>query len=278
MSSEFKQHPRAEELWRIYMTTGTVVAFALPKWYEAKFLRPFVKLLPKDPRCKICYYPFGGVGGTLARMFLRVEASRLNPGLCNICEQVAMDYPGGAEIELTMLFADVRGSTPLAERMSPAEFSRLIDRFYSAATKALFRKNGMVEKLIGDAVTGFFVPGIAGPEHARMAVEAGDAILEATGHRDPAGPWIPVGVGVHTGIAFVGSVTAEGGVANVAILGDNVNAAARLASVAGVGELIVSEAARQAAGLDSGEMEARHLDLRGRTEPLDVWVRGLAPY
>jgi len=276
MSSESKQHPRAEEVWRTYMTIGKLPAFAKPKWYEAKTIRRFVKLFPKDPRCKMCFYPFAGLGGTLARTFLRLEASRLNPNLCNICEKVAQDYPGGAEIELSMLFADVRGSTPLAERMSPAEFSRLIDRFYSATTKALFQKNGLVEKLIGDAVTGFFVPGIAGPNHARLAVEAGEAILKATGHQDPGGPWIPVGVGVHTGIAFVGSVTAEGGANDIAILGDNVNAAARLASVAAPGEIVVSEAARLAAALDSSGMEARHLELKGRKEAVDAWVRRAA--
>jgi adenylate cyclase len=272
MSSQTDHHPRAEEVWRTYMTTGRVPSFASPKWHESRFLRPFVKRLPKNPRCKLCYYPFSGLGGALARTFLRVEASRLNPTLCNICERAAQNYPGGAEIELSMLFADVRGSTPLAERMRPVAFSRLIDRFYTAATGALYKKNGMVEKLIGDAATGFFVPGIAGPDHARMAVEAGQAILKATGHQDPAGPWLPVGAGVHTGIAFVGSVTAEGGIADVAILGDNVNAAARLASVAGPGEMIVSEAARKAAGLDSRRLQARRLELKGRKEPVDAWV------
>lgn len=139
-----------------------------------------------------------------------IEPCRMNPNLCNVCERAANKYRGGAEIELSMLFADVRGSTGLAEKMSPAEFSRLIDRFYRATTKELFRKNALLEKLIGDEVAAFFVPGIAGDFHARVAFEAGEGVLRATGHCDPAGPWIPVGVGIHTGVAFVGAVSAEG--------------------------------------------------------------------
>lgn len=209
----------------------------------------------------------------MTRAFLGIAPSKMNPQLCNVCERVASKYPGGAEIELSMLFADVRGSTGLAEGMSPAQFSRLIDRFYKATTKAQFKKNGLVEKLIGDEVVGFFVPGFAGDAHARAAVEAGEEILHATGHRDPNGPWISVGVGIHTGIAFVGAVNSEEGAADIAVLGDTVNAAARIASQAAAGEVIVSDAARRAAGLKSDGMKPRRLELKGRREPLDVWVK-----
>jgi adenylate cyclase len=64
----------------------------------------------------------------------------------------------------------VRGSIALAEQMSPSDFSLLINPFYQAATRVLFKKNGMVEKLIGDEVTAFFVPGFAGANHARAGV------------------------------------------------------------------------------------------------------------
>jgi hypothetical protein len=74
--------------------------------------------------------------------------------------------------------------TTLAEKQSPAEFSRLIDRFYTATSKVLYKKNALLEKLIGDEVTAFFVPGVAGPQHARLAIEAGEEILRATGHAD----------------------------------------------------------------------------------------------
>lgn len=273
MSSVNEIHPKAEEVWRVYMTTGHMPDFVPSIWFERKLLRPLVKLLPKDPRCKVCYYPFKGIGGTLARTFLGVAPSKLNPQLCNVCERAAKTFPGGTEMELSVLFADVRGSTGLAERMSPAEFSRLIDHFYRTTTRVLFHKNALVEKLIGDEVTGFFVPGFAGKNYARVAIEAGEEILRATGHGSPAGPWLPVGVGIHHGIAFVGSVTSEGGAADITVLGDTANVAARLTSLAAAGEVLVSEAAIDAADLDPGGMEFRKLNLKGRSDPMGVWSR-----
>jgi adenylate cyclase len=85
-----------------------------------------------------------------------------------------------------------------------------------------------------------------------------------------------VGAGVHTGVAYVGAV----GLAQArefTALGDPVNVAARLASAAGPGELLVSEHAFHEADLDLGETERRHLELRGKTEPIDVRVVRVAP-
>ena len=87
---------------------------------------------------------------------------------------------------------------------------------------------------------------------------------------------MPVGVGVHTGVAYVGAVGAGGGVPDITVLGDAVNTAARIASQAGAGELLFSEAARDAAGLPNAGLETRHLSLKGRSEPIDVWVKQVA--
>ncbi|MCK4900095.1 MAG: adenylate/guanylate cyclase domain-containing protein [Anaerolineales bacterium] len=273
---QFVNDPIAEKVWHTYMTTGKLPDYAQPVWFENKYLRPFVRLLPSDPRCRWCYYPFQGIGGKLSRMFLGVTPSKLNPQLCNVCERTASKFPGGTEIEVSVLFADVRGSTTIAEKMSPAEFSYLIDSFYKATTKVLFKKKAFVEKLIGDEVTGFFVPGFAGNSHASLAVEAGEDILRATGHDNPKGPWIPVGVGVHTGIAFVGAVSSDGGGADITVLGDTANAGARLTSQAATGEIVLSNETRISAGINTEGMEARHLKLKGRTEEMDVWVKTIS--
>ena len=60
------------------------------------------------------------------------------------------EYPGGAEIELTMLFVDVRGSTNIAERMNDTEFGQLMNRFYEAAINVLVREDAFVDKLVGE--------------------------------------------------------------------------------------------------------------------------------
>ncbi len=272
MSFDGEKHPQAEEMWQHFFTTGEPPAFAAPYWYEKKMFQPLAKYLPSDPRCRVCHYPFGGFGGKLVRTFLGLGPSRMNPHLCNICETAASKYRGGAEVELTIIFADVRGSTAIAESMSPYEFSQLIDRFYQVTTKVLYRKNAMVEKLIGDAVTGFFVPGYAGIEHPRVAYEAGKEILHETGHDRPGGPWLPVGIGIHTGIAYVGSVGSKKDEPDIAVLGDTANTGARLASVAGTGQIVISDVTFQAAGIDGQGLEARRLELKGMSKPVDVWV------
>ena len=254
------------------MTTGKAPDYVPQPWYQSPALKRFVRQVPDDPRCHYCHYPFEGVGGKLARAVLGIERSRLNPHMCNICERFAEEYQGGTEMEMSLLFADVRGSTALAEKMSALEFSQLIDRFYRATTHAIFHAGGMVEKLVGDEVTAFFVPAFSGSNHALTAVEVGKAILQATGHGGQEGPWIPVGVGVHTGRAYVGTVGQKGSNIDIVVLGDNVNVAARLAGVAGAGELVISEAARAAAALDSAALDHRWFDLKGKEEPVEGWV------
>jgi adenylate cyclase len=196
-----------------------------------------------------------------------------NPRFCNGCYAFTAKYPGGAEIELTMLFVDVRGSTRLAESMDDTEFSQLMNRFYEVAIRVLVRERAFIDKLVGDEVTALFIPGYAGKNHAQKGVSAGRQLLAVTGHGDPEGPWIPVGVGVHTGVAWVGSIAgARGAAADWTALGDNVNIAARLASSARPGEVLVSEATLSAAGVDAVGLERRELKLKGKREMVPVRV------
>jgi adenylate cyclase len=172
-----------------------------------------------------------------------------------------------------MLFVDVRGSTTIAEKMDALEFSRLMNRFYEATINVLVRANAFIDKLVGDEVTALFIPGVAGEEHARRAVEAGQKLLRVTGHEDPRGPWVPVGVGVHTGTAWVGSIAgASGAAADFTALGDNVNIAARLASKAAQGEVIISEDTYNAAQIETEGLEKRELELKGKSDLVGVRV------
>jgi adenylate cyclase len=191
--------------------------------------------------------------------------------MCNSCEMYARKHPGGAEVELTMLFADIRGSTALAESLGTAAFTQLIDRFYRAATDVLFTTDAMINRLLGDEIVALFLPGYVGKDHAARAVETAQALLRATGHGEPGGPWVPVGAGIHTGRAFVGTVGTPGSATDFAALGDNVNLTARLAAAAGAGEILVSDATHEAAHL-SGDLERRTLSVKGKTEPAGVWV------
>jgi adenylate cyclase len=252
--------PTVEEQWYKMLTEGEPISRHLYHLYG---------LLPSDPRCKLCAAPFKGIGGLLMRLIGR-DQSKYNPRFCMPCEK--FDHPGGAEIVLTMLFADVRGSTTLAEQMSAREFSQLINRFYTVATRVLIQTDAMVDRLIGDEAIGLFIPGFAGPNHPLRAVEAAQELLRLTGHRDPKGPWLAVGVGIHTGPAYVGVVGGEDNPMDFTALGDSVNITARLASEAGPGEILISEATYSAAHLELGNLERRQMELKGKSEPIGVYV------
>lgn len=247
-----------------------------PMWYtllndpDSGFAlgRNWFRLIPSSPRCKLCAAPFAGPGAPLMRMMERGPWEK-NPRICGFCFKQLEKARGGAEIRLSMLFADVRGSTGLAETMGPAAFRRLLDRFYREATNALVARDAVLDKFVGDEVVALFLPVLNGDDHARDAIEAARDLLRATGHGTEAGPWIPVGAGVHTGVAYVGAIGDT--VTDFTALGDSVNVTARLASAAGPGEILVSSAAADAAGLDRS-LESRTLTLRGRIEPLDVRV------
>ena len=253
----FKKHP-PEEQWRLLLTGED------PQLRKG---RHFFKRLPDNPRCQLCNAPFHGLGSPIMRIMGR-SPSKLNPRFCGICLETSP--VGGAEIELTMLFADVRGSTTLAEGMRPALFGSLINRFFGTATQVLVETDAMIDRLVGDQVIALYLPAFAGLQHARAAVEAAKALLRATGHTDPNGPWIPVGVGIHTGVAFVGKVGQEA-VNDITVLGDAPNVAARLSSLARPGEILISDIAFTAASLDTGEMASRQVELKGRQEPVRIW-------
>ena len=226
-------------------------------------------LLPSDPRCKLCGSPFKGWGGFIMHLMGR-DQSRYNPRFCEKCR--VFEHPGGAEVVLTMLFADVRGSTTLAEQMSAREFSKLINRFYTMATHVLIQTDALVDRLMGDEAIGLYLPGFAGPEHPRKAIEAAQELLRLTGHGDSKGPWLPVGIGIHTGPAYVGVVGGEESTADFTALGDHVNITARLASQAGAGEILISDASYAASQLDLENLEYRQLELKGKSEPIGVHI------
>jgi adenylate cyclase len=158
----------------------------------------------------------------------------------NLCTRCCDALPaGGAEVDVALLFADLRGSTGLAEQAGPTDVAALLNRFYLAATRALLRYDAVIDKLIGDEVMAFFVPGISGAEYRRRAVEAGLALLRAVGYGSPKGPWIELGTAVNAGIAYVGNIGTA--VVDFTALGDTVNVAARMQQLAAGGELLVSE-------------------------------------
>jgi adenylate cyclase len=231
--------------------------------------RRFLSMLPSNPRCKLCASPFSAPLGPVMRAIGKGPWPK-NPKYCTACFTAMVKYRAGAEIECSLLFADVRGSTSLAEGMRPTEFTQLMNRFFEMTARILVGHEAFVDKFVGDEVIGIFVPALTGGRHAEQAILAGRALLAATAE-SPREPWLPIGVGVNTGVAYVGAV-GEGDHVELTAMGDPVNVAARLASAAGAGELLVSSEALHASGLDDQDAERRFLELKGKTDTTEVVV------
>jgi len=269
------QFATPEEEWHAFLS-GTH-----PHLHDKSPLR----FVPSNPRCKLCKAPFGGLGAMVLRRYGFAPWPK-NPKICRRCfdglragASMCPGEPGGtevrgAEVELSMLFADVRGSSKLARQMSTLEFTRLMDRFYRTSSQVLVDLDAIVEKFIGDEVVGLFLPFMTGPDHAARAVEAARALFEAAGYGSAEGPWVPLGAGVHTGLAFVGVVGGQEE-RDFTALGDPMNIAAHLAAQAAAGEILVTQPVVDRTALAGTDLEPRHVSLKGY--PLDVFVLPTRP-
>jgi len=228
--------------------------------------RRVFRYLPSAPRCKVCNNPFAGPAGRLLAV-AGFSRSRKNPNLCSRCCDALP--PGGAEVDVAVLFADVRGSTALGQRGAATDFAALLNRFYITATQTLLRHDAVIDKLIGDEVMAFFVRGISGPQYRHRAVLAGIELLEALGYGSEEGPWLELGIAVNAGVAYVGNV--GGAVVDFTALGDPVNVAARMQQHSAGGELLVASGV--ADELISTAPQ-RALTLRGHEQPIDAFVLG----
>ena len=253
-----------EEEWRALLTGNHQGVQRLKRAFRA---------VPHDPRCKLCHAPFAGIGGTLLRPWF--GPWERNAQLCKNCVgALTKAGVGGAEVELSMLFADIRGSTGLGERLRPTDFNALLNSFYRLAARAIIDSNGVVDKFVGDEAIGLVDSGL----RRRRPCRAGHR--GRSGHpcsRRPRGrvgerTEVPVGAGVHTGVAFVGSPPVPARPSPTSLRSENpVNTTARLASLAKGGELLVSVVAAERAGLDTSAWQRRDVEVRGREAGLAVY-------
>ncbi len=252
-----------EEEWRAFLS-GT---------HPALSRRSPFRLVPSSPRCRLCSAPFAGPGGVVFRRF-GYSPWEKNPNICRrcfsgiesqskLCTSAFEDHEvRGAEVEISLLFADVRRSSDMARRMGTMEFTRLMQRFYAVAARVLIDNEAILDKFVGDEVVGFFLPFMAGPEHARRAIDVAEELLRSTGHGDVDGPWVPLGASVHTGTAFVGMISRGEG-SEFTAFGDPLNVAAHLAGQAPAGEILVTDDAAAAANVPVETLERRSLSLKG---------------
>ena len=229
------------------------------------------KKLPTEPRCKLCYAPFGGIGGWIMRLRGKGPNNR-NPNFCNACDGFLSAFPGGAEVELSVLYVDIRNSTQFADSASAAAVSARINAFLNTVTEVITKADGFVLAFYGDCVVAVWPPGFSGPQHAQKCLQAARQLVRLQMH-DPEGKPIPVGVGAHTGKVFISTVAAlQGSFRDVSIFGRNVNVTARLAAQAAPSEILASTELLRAAQFDTTALPSKELQLKGIAEPVTAYA------
>lgn len=223
--------------------------------------------LPSDPRCRLCGAPYGGLGGRLMRR-VGYGPSRKNPSMCVTCfEKAPM---GGEQMEIGVLFADLRGFTALSESMAPEAVAEMLNGFYRAATEVLSRC-AIIDKMVGDQVMALYLPPLL-PEHweDEMLRDARELFARA-GERVVAEAPLRLGIGLDVGEAFVGNV-GSGEVKDFTALGDVVNTAARLQSSAQPGQIVLAQRLCERLGAPPLEARAATFELKGKSEKTRSYV------
>jgi adenylate cyclase len=235
-------------------------ALALPQ----RTGRRIFGLMPSAARCKFCNAPFKGRYAGAVRT-IGYTPSRKNPSICARCIEHAPE--GGAIVPVAVLFADVRGYTALCEQLEPEKVATLVQTFYETSAAALLAQEGLLGQIAGDEIEGIFVPGLAGSNYRRKAVEAARSLVRAVRYTS-----LEVGIGVASGEEFVGNV-GGGGYKDFAAVGDVTNVAARLTSSARDGQIVVDEETYREVAVAFPDTKREELLLKGKTAPVPAyWI------
>lgn len=210
---------------------------------------------------------------------LGIRISHMNPNLCTICETMFTRVKRRKQLTIpaTVLFADLRGYTSLAQGTETGEVVGMLNEFYDACAAAVWERDGIVNKFIGDAVLAIFNFPILREDHVRQAVLAGLdlqqrcaekkrlRVIDAHGETCPVG----IGIGIHTGFASIGEVGTA--YKDFTIIGSMVNLASRIQGTAQPGEVLVTEEVyRQVSDL-CPDAESHAYPLKGIEGPVTAY-------
>jgi adenylate cyclase len=266
-----------EELWRTIFGIGHPLLIEKQQRY---------RMIGAPPRCKLCLAPFGPDSGTDTP-----GPSNRNPRFCSQCDGFIRANPGGAKVQMAMIFADVRHSTELAQTLELSEYVRRMNAYYRTVSQVVIDTDGFMLEVVGDQVFALYPTGFSGvhaddPPNASesigaarrqrcalKAIEAGRRLALVSGGGADA---FEFGVSVHVAEVFIGTIRgAEEGIIDVRVWGPHVNLAARLSDAAGGAEAFVTDDACEAAGIPYGALDHVEKLLKGLALP--VSARRISP-
>jgi class 3 adenylate cyclase/tetratricopeptide (TPR) repeat protein len=171
---------------------------------------------------------------------------------------------------VTVLFADLVGFTALSEQLDPEHVKRLVDQAFERLVRDVTAFGGRVDKIVGDAIVALFGAPVAHEDDAERAVRAALRMQETLGaYSEESGAGIRMRIGVNTGEVLVGALRAGG---DYTAMGDVVNTASRLQTLAEPGEVLVGESTHGATDEVISYESRGALVARGREQPVNVWT------
>jgi adenylate cyclase len=175
------------------------------------------------------------------------------------------------EIDVSVLFADIVQFTSLAEAMTPTEVAAMLNAFLSRMVEAVFAEHGTVDKFLGDAVLAVFGAPVGRPDHASQAVRTAQAMRRAVRHLNDEGRFPPLRVryAINSGVAIAGDIGSNER-KEYTVLGDVVNVAARLKSVADPDQLVISRATVDRMRVPVAVTPLGEVPMRGRVGAVEV--------
>ena len=224
--------------------------------------------------------PLHGAASLPFRVF-GIRPSRMNPNTCTICELMFTRVMKARKIEVdvSVLFADLRGYTALSQALPADVVSSMLDVFYDECAAAIWEFDGLLNKTIGDAIMAIFNFPIRHADHAERAVLAAKEIQRrCRSHRElfvakSVGleeAQVGVGIGIDLGEASFGEFGRSH--RDLTAIGTVVNTAARAQSAAEAGQILVTQAVYDRAKRQTAERQGREYQLKGLEKPVELYA------
>lgn len=191
-----------------------------------------------------------------------------------------LKYPGeiplgGKRVDVTVLFADIRGFTALSEKRDPRQVVSILNSYFAMMANSILKNKGTLDKYIGDGILAFFGAPIAREEHAEMAVNSAIemiSMLDLLNKELMLDIPLRIGIGIHSGEAVVGNIGSERKM-EYTIIGDTVNTASRVEDVTKElqANILITEETFSRLKIRDNITPEKEITLRGKTQPIKLY-------